>query len=46
MELMVIVSEWLSVITDFELGRGGTPGFTFTQAGAITPRSLPLRWGE
>jgi hypothetical protein len=28
------------------LGVGCTPGFTFTQGGAIMPRSLPLRWGR
>jgi hypothetical protein len=31
---------------DFELEPGCTPGFTFTQGGAIMPRSLPLRWGK
>lgn len=46
MELSVIVAEWLRAIADFELERGCTPGFTFTQGGAIMPRSLPLRWGR
>jgi hypothetical protein len=46
MELMAIVSEWLSAIADFDLEWSGTPGFTCTQGGAIMPRSLPLRWGE
>jgi cytochrome P450 len=43
-ELTVIVAEWLRAIPDFELERGFTPRFTFTQGGAITPSSLPLRW--
>ena len=44
MELTVIVSEWLCVVTDFELERDFAPSFTFTQGGAVTPSSLPLRW--
>jgi len=43
-ELTVIVAEWLRAIPDFGLERGFTPGFAFTQGGAITPSSLPLRW--
>jgi Cytochrome P450 len=44
MELTVIVAEWLCAVPDFELERGFTPSFTFTQGGAVTPSSLPLRW--
>jgi len=43
-ELTVIVGEWLRAVPDFELERDFTPGFTFTQGGAVTPSSLPLRW--
>jgi hypothetical protein len=46
MELSVVVTEWFRAIPDFELEPGCTPGFTFTQGGAIMPRSLPLRWGK
>jgi cytochrome P450 len=46
MELAVIVAEWLSAVPDFELEPGFTPSFTFTQGGAIMPKSLPLRWGQ
>jgi cytochrome P450 len=46
MELAVIVAEWLRAVPDFELARGFTPRFTFTQGGAIMPSSLPLRWGQ
>jgi hypothetical protein len=42
----VVATEWLRAIPDFELEPGCTPGFTFTQGGAIMPRSLPLRWGK
>jgi hypothetical protein len=35
----------LRAIPHFELEPGCTLGFTFTQGGAIVPRSLPLRWG-
>jgi cytochrome P450 len=44
MELSVIVAEWLRAVPDFELERDFTPSFTFTQGGAVTPSSLPLRW--
>jgi cytochrome P450 len=44
MELSVVAAEWVRAIPDFELEPGCTPGFTFTQGGAIMPRSLPLRW--
>jgi cytochrome P450 len=43
-ELSVMVAEWLRAIPDFELEHGFTLGFTFTQGGAVTPSSLPLRW--
>jgi cytochrome P450 len=43
-ELTVIVAEWLRAVPDFELERGFTPSFIFTQGGAITPSRLPLRW--
>jgi hypothetical protein len=46
MELSVVAAEWLRAVPDFELEPGYTPGFTFTQGGAIMPRSLPLRWGK
>ena len=46
MELSVVAAEWLRAIPDFELEPGCTPGFTFTQGGAIMRRSLPLRWGK
>jgi cytochrome P450 len=46
MELSVIIAEWFRAIPDFELEPGCAPGFTFTQGGAIMPRSLPLRWGK
>jgi cytochrome P450 len=46
MELAVIVAEWLRAVPDFELERGFTPRFIFTQGGAIMPNSLPLRWGQ
>jgi cytochrome P450 len=46
MELTVIVAEWLRAVPDFELESGFAPGFTFTQGGAVTPSSLPLRWGQ
>ena len=46
MELSVVGTEWLRAIPDFVLEPGYTPGFTFTQGGAIMPRSLPLRWGK
>ena len=45
-ELTVIVTEWLRAVPGFELERGFTPSFTFTQGGAIMPSSLPLRWGQ
>ena len=44
MELTLIVAEWLRAVPDFELEPGFAPGFTFTQGGAVTPSSLPLRW--
>ena len=44
MELTVVVAEWLCAIPDFGLEPGFTPGFTFTQGGAIMPSSLRLRW--
>ncbi|MGO9154662.1 cytochrome P450 [Mycobacterium sp.] len=44
MELTVIVVEWLRAVPDFELERDLTLSFTFTQGGAVTPSSLPLRW--
>ena len=43
-ELAVIVAEWLRAIPDFELERDFALSFTFTQGGAVTPSSLPLRW--
>jgi cytochrome P450 len=43
-ELSVIVSEWLRAVPDFELERDFAPSFTFTQGGAVTPSTLPLRW--
>jgi cytochrome P450 len=46
MELTVIVAEWLRAVPDFELEPDFAPGFTFTQGGAVMPRSLPLRWGQ
>ncbi len=45
-ELTVIVAEWLRAVPDFELEPGFTPRFLFTQGGAVTPSSLPLRWGQ
>jgi cytochrome P450 len=44
MELTVIVTEFLRAVPDFELERDFTLSFTFTQGGAVTPGSLPLRW--
>jgi len=46
MELRVIAAEWLRAVPDFELERGFTPSFIFTQGGAVKPSSLPLRWGQ
>jgi cytochrome P450 len=46
MELTVMVSEWLGAVPDFELERDFAPSFTFTQGGAVTPSSLPLRWRQ
>jgi len=44
MEMIVLVTEWLRAIPDFELEPDFAPRFTFTQGGAIKPSRLPLRW--
>ncbi|MDR3656224.1 MAG: hypothetical protein P4L48_11280 [Mycobacterium sp.] len=43
-EMIVLVTEWLRAIPDFELEPDFAPRFTFTQGGAIKPSRLPLRW--
>lgn len=43
-ELTVIVTEWLCAVPDFALERDADLRFAFTQGGAVTPSSLPLRW--